>query len=278
MRELQNVGRQAKKNQIVIIIIVVVLLISFIGILIFNRFIKDKDVETIKLAPNENMQSQDTIQTKEITTTAVETKAVLKDEVMVILITLEDGDVYAYTNSDTKHSDLYYFDSNTPGDLFSKGGDVSVSLLYGQLIEPEMVDIKEGMAQISLSDITLSFEASETNVFLKRLGAVINNKTYYLSPKWKEQYEKLNNKKEQLDSTAGVDLIELPDTYPASFSHANIAIYSVDKETFVDYDKATDFARTNLPAMAKEHNISGYFIGEGLLNNGNIRYLIYWIK
>ena len=278
MRELQNVGYRIKKSQVALIIAIFVLLISIVVVVIYDKSKKSDIVETSLQKSSENLHEEELEIEKETLKSTMATTKIEENNEMAILITLEEGELYAISNNNTQNSGVYYYDSNTYNNLYNKNGVISDALSLGESIEPNMVDISNGVITIALSDIEIKLEATETNIFLKRLGEVLNDERYCFSEKWEELYTKLNNKKEQLDNIAGVDLVELPDTYPAAYSHANLSIFNVDKETFNDYDKATDFARTNLSAMAKEHNISGYFIGEGLLNNGNIRYLIYWIK
>ena len=287
MSKLQTTRYKSTKMQKIVIILIIIVLVILIGSVIYAKLInprlqsKPEDVksETQEQITHSATQEQVDNTTAEITEKNITTNTTEKEiqNIKEIVIVLKEGEIYG--EQADGDANLYYYPATQNNKDGSATGDDVLEVHLPIDISPELIEFEGIKLNINLTDNKLELDSYLTSTFIDRLDYFVNsNPDFSFSDKWKTKVDQLVTKQAQLDEVTGVDIKELPDEYPASYAHATINIASVDKNSFDTFEDAEKYAQERLPVLAKENNISGFILSQGLLNNGQIKHLIYWIK
>ncbi|MGB4610322.1 MAG: hypothetical protein WBH77_06820 [Saccharofermentanales bacterium] len=301
MSRLQSKGYSLSLKQKIVLVIVVVVLISVIGFLVSTFKSKNKQVDEsqpkntstsgsviestqstlITEKQKESVKPELETETETETTPKVETTTIKPeteattettteettisepDDIVVteMLLIIEDGEIYAEHGNNGSH--IYYKD---------------ISNVIKKLESVENIDYNGSILELNFSNDVVQINSPLIPTFLTRLENVLTNSEFHFGEDWNVSLNQLKIKHEQLNQVPQIEIEELPDTYPASYAHSNIRILSVDVKSFDKKDDAEKYATEELPDKAKELDVSGYIISRGLLNNGEVKYLIYWLK
>ncbi|MGI6579124.1 MAG: hypothetical protein ACOX3H_02585 [Saccharofermentanales bacterium] len=231
----------------------------------------EKNIETTKKSElkKDEFETEKTEKTELTDSELIITDTTTKSVKTEILIIIEEGEIYA------EHSDgisnICFKKTN-----YDENSDNNSSVFLLESLED--IDFNGSILEIKFCSETVQINSPLIPTFLIRMENVLNRSDFEFSEDWIIKLNQLRIKHEQLNQAPQIEIEELPDTYPASYAHSNIRIISVDLKSFDVRDEAEDYAKDELPGKAKELDVSGYIISRGLLNNGEVKYLIYWLK
>ena len=276
LNRLQNTRgyKMSKSFKIIISICIALVFLGVVFFVVYSRFfrsdasgsavLKQTQTETEdKENEKPKTSKSNSISTSATTTTTIATDSeineIKKEKPTEILIITENGKVYAeHSNEESK---IYFTDDKK-----------NIEVL------PETVEF-EGSSLIINTDIQrVELDSSLITILISKFEAVNNNPDFSFSASWKNKFDQIKLKNDQINEIPGIEIEELPDSYPAAYSHASINIFSVDKNTFDNKEDAEKYALEQLATMATDNNVTGYFVSRGLLNNKEVKHLIYWIK